>query len=203
MDSVSFPESSLVFRLYTLEGLLTVSHSRPSFAAQFPNSIYGGGAVTGIYTAQLAALSHLRVISIASPANFSYLRSIGVTTCIDRHESSSSILSSIRSVISSQGGRLRYAIDCVSSATADLCLQALSENSSPGVPSGELIGLAGNPKAEPGQVKVHRISFSTTFYHADGVFAKGVLDYVTKVLEEGRLQPCRPEVLPDGLAGIR
>lgn len=92
-------------------------------------------------------------------------------------------------------------MDCVSSSTADLCLDALKSNS--GERGGEIVCLAGNPKGEVGEVKVHRISFSTTFYYPDGVFAREVLEYVTRLLREGRLKPCRPEVLPDGLAGIR
>lgn len=159
--------------------------------------IYGGGAVTGIYAAQLASISNLRVITIASPSNFDYLRSIGVSACVDRHQPAQAILDSISSHL--EGGRLRYAMDCVSSTTADLCLKALQ--SSPG--NNELICLAGNPKAEAGEVKVHKISFSTTFYHPDGVFAKEVLGYVTRLLQEGSLKPCRPQVLADGLAGIR
>lgn len=96
-------------------------------------------------------------------------------------------------------------MDCVSSSTANLCLDALQNSAAAkgGSKGEELICLAGNPKAEPGQVKVHKISFSTTFYHPDGEFARRVLGYVTRLLEDGRLQPCRPEVLPDGLAGIR
>lgn len=157
--------------------------------------------MTGIYATQLAAISNLRVISIASPSNFDYLRSIGVSACIDRHQSPAAILSSISSILSEHGGQLRYAMDCVSSSTANLCLEALRSNA--GASSKELICLAGNPKAEAGDVVVHKISFSTTFYHPDGLFARDVLEYVTRLLQEERLKPCRPEVLADGLAGIR
>ncbi|SPO23691.1 uncharacterized protein UTRI_03781_B [Ustilago trichophora] len=165
--------------------------------------IYGGGAVTGIYAAQLASISNLRIISIASPSNFGYLRSIGVTVCIDRHQPPAAILSSILSTLASHGGKLRYAMDCVSSSTSDLCLEALQQTAPTGSEQGELICLAGNPKAEVKQVKVHKISFSSTFYHPNGEFARSVLDYVTQLLDSRRLQPCRPEILPDGLAGIR
>ncbi|GAC97571.1 protein TOXD [Pseudozyma hubeiensis SY62] len=163
--------------------------------------IYGGGAVTGIYAAQLASISGLRVAAVASPSNFEYLTSIGVTACIDRHQGNEPILASISSLLAERGGQMRYAMDCVSSKTSDLCLNALHAN--PGGAAKELICLAGNPKADAGDVKVHKISFSTTFYHADGKFAREVLTYVTGLLEQKRLKPCRPEVLPDGLAGIR
>ncbi|CBQ73385.1 conserved hypothetical protein [Sporisorium reilianum SRZ2] len=162
--------------------------------------IYGGGAITGIYAAQLASLSHLRVITVASPSNFEYLRTIGTTAFVDRHQPPHAILASIASVLREHGGQLRYAMDCVSSTTASLCLSALTAS---GGKEKELICLAGNPKADVGAVRVHKISFSTTFYHADGGFAQRVLAYVTRLLDEGRLKACRPEVLPDGLAGIR
>lgn len=170
------------------------------FSTTSRHRIYGGGAITGIYAAQLAN-PHLRVIVVASPSNFAYLRTLGVTACIDRHQPPSAILASIASTLREHGGSLRYAMDCVSSSTADLCLDALKTHA--GETGGELICLAGNPKAEVGQVKVHRISFSTTFYHPDGVFARDVLGHVTRLLRAGTLKPCRPEVLPDGLAGIR
>lgn len=165
--------------------------------------IYGGGAVTGIYAAQLASLSNLRVVTVASPSNFDYLRTIGVSALVDRHQHPTAILDDMASIVAERGGRLRYAMDCVSSSTADLCLDALSAGGEGGR---ELICLAGNPKRAPeeaGKVTVHKISFSTTFYREDGKFANEVLGYVTRLLEEGQLKPCRPEVLPDGLAGIR
>ncbi|SPC65949.1 uncharacterized protein UHOD_04688 [Ustilago sp. UG-2017b] len=174
--------------------------------------IYGGAAITGIYATQLSSLSNLNIIAVASPASFSYLQSLGVTVCIDRHQPTSNILSSISTTLSTHGaqGKLRYAMDCVSSSTANLCLQALQSNS--GGQQAEMICLAGNPKpeaiaqvnkGEEEKVKIHKISFSTTFYHPNGTFAYGVLEYLTKLLERGELKPARPEVLADGLAGIR
>ena len=129
------------------------------------NRIYGGGAITGIYAAQLAALSHLHVITVASPTNFDYLRTMGTTAFVDRHQPPHAILASIASVLREHGGELRYAMDCVSSPTASLCLDALRASAG-AEKDKELICLAGNPKADVGHVRVHKISFSTTFYHA-------------------------------------
>ncbi|CAO1632757.1 unnamed protein product [Parajaminaea phylloscopi] len=106
--------------------------------------IYGGGAVTGIYAAQLAHLSGLKVLSVASPQNFDYLTSIGVDACVDRHLPSDKILEEIAAITTD--GDLAYALDCVGSATATLCERALAESQGGGDASAQLICLAGNPK---------------------------------------------------------
>lgn len=122
--------------------------------------IYGGGTVTGSYAAQLAHLSGLKVISVASPSNFSYLSSIGVDVCVDRFAPSDEILARIQQATSS--GDLAYALDCVGSATATLCRRALESatpstvSSDPGLDDAgrlqhrpaQLICLAGNPKRD-------------------------------------------------------
>ena len=110
--------------------------------------------MTGIYAAQLAALSGLRVLAVASPSNFDYLRSVGVSACVDRFTNPDDLLAEISNITQ---GKLAYAIDCVGSKTATLCHAALDNG-------GQLVALAGNPKPEPSSkdVTVHKISFSTT-----------------------------------------
>ncbi|CAO1629892.1 unnamed protein product [Jaminaea pallidilutea] len=122
--------------------------------------IYGGGTVTGSYAAQLAHLSGLKVISVASPSNFSYLSSIGVDVCVDRFAPSDEILARIQQATSN--GDLAHALDCVGSATATLCRRALESTTLSTVSShsdtesadrvrhrpAQLICLAGNPKRD-------------------------------------------------------
>ncbi|CAO1624410.1 unnamed protein product [Sympodiomycopsis kandeliae] len=186
--------------------------------------IYGGGAVTGIYASQLAKLSGVRVISITSPENFTYLKSIGVDECIDRYKSQDQILSDIQQVIRGQDSTssLTYALDCVGSSTATLCQTALerlcSNDQQP-----QLICLAGNPKRKRSErdqqsrdqegiqeeekedvsrVQIHRISFSTTFYHSQS-FTTSFLDSIYTLLAKKLLHPVRPIKISNGLAGIR
>ncbi|PWN53227.1 GroES-like protein [Violaceomyces palustris] len=169
--------------------------------------IYGGGAITGIYAAQLAKLSGLKVLSVASPSNFEYLKSLGVTECVDRFGSEEEILDSIHQ---KTGGRLGFAIDCVGSKTSATCYRALKRAGGNGRQGhGQMVCLAGNPKPEVIEskiegrdVKVHKISFSTTFYGDEG-FSNSLLRSLEQVLEQGRLLPAKPEVVKDGLAGIR
>lgn len=114
--------------------------------------IFGGGAVTGLYAAQLARLSGLRVLAVASPSNFGYLRGvIGVHACVDRYLPAGEILSAIADITRAERGRLDYALDCVGSTTAGICWEALRAGALPGeadeeVPPAQLICLAGNPK---------------------------------------------------------
>lgn len=163
-------------------------------------SVYGGGAVTGQFVSQLARLSGLSVLAVASPSNFEHLTSAaGVSACVDRHLEPAQQLAQIRELT---GGRLRYAVDCVGSSTATLCGQALQQSD---VPDVEFIGLAGNPKPAGEtrkEIKVHKISFSTTIYGNDAFAARLFAD-LAALLSTRELLPIRPVVVPHGLAGIR
>lgn len=126
------------------------------------NRIYGGGAITGIFAAQLAALSGVKVLAVASPSNFEYLRDeCRVTACIDRFMSPEQIEQQILDV--TKGSRISFALDCVGTKTSDICVRA--QLKSAGDAPSHFIGLGGNPKmAVPADSNliVHRISFSTT-----------------------------------------
>lgn len=167
--------------------------------------VYGGGAVTGQFIAQLAKLAGLKVAVVASPTNFAHLSSdlVGAHACVDRFLSAGKLLEEVKRIT---GGKLRYAMDCVGSSTAAICEAALRSTGAEGT---QLICLAGNPKAQPGAapkdgppVKVHKISFSTTIY-GDDVFASAVFSDLASLLESGELKPVRAHVIPDGLAGVR
>lgn len=121
-----------------------------------------------------------------------------------------------------------YCLDTVGSKTATTCHGILR---SAGRTPGEMVCLAGDPKTKsvntatdrPSKmrrtmagnraavdaqaqlnrpVKVHKISFSTTFY-GDDVFARSVMADLDTLLDQRQLLPARPQVYPDGLAGVR
>ncbi|KAE8214302.1 hypothetical protein CF327_g2269 [Tilletia walkeri] len=175
--------------------------------------IYGGGAITGIYALQLARLSGLRPIVIASPQNFSYLTSIGAEVCVDRFLPAEELLDTVRAKTQ---GQLAFAIDCVGSKTAAICERALKEANGEWAGVGQLCCLAGDPKVKPGEqpadadlqqrlvrdVKIHKISFSTTFY-GDELFSKTLLTDLNALFASGSLKPASAQVLPDGLASVR
>lgn len=224
-------------------GLLHRSSARPQDATQSAKSdsktreqwllVYGGGAVTGLYAAQLAHLSGLKVLSVASPENFEYLKSIGVDVCIDRYQSSEEILNEIAHATS--GADLAFAIDCVGSATATLCQRALSRpTNDPSEEPARLICLAGNPKrsrddvdqnAHDNEEEARRTGKEasehtkpppqrrrevqtprisfSTTFYSDVAWSTDFLHCVEKLLTSASLKTVRPVVLPDGLAGVR
>jgi NADPH:quinone reductase-like Zn-dependent oxidoreductase len=189
--------------------------------------IYGGGSITGVYLAQLAKLSGLRTISIASPCNFDYLASLGVTHCVDRYLEPEEVQERVLSIVGQEG--VSYCMDAVGSKTATICRGILR---SAGKKEGQMLCLAGDPKAKsvnenhdrPAKmrkgiagggrvavdaqeslnrsVKVHKISFSTTFY-GDDLFAKSVLHDLDALLKQKELLAARSHIWPDGLAGVR
>ncbi|PWN34152.1 uncharacterized protein FA14DRAFT_124191 [Meira miltonrushii] len=198
-----------------VEAVATSSKDRisasPSFMPQ-ENSpwvlIYGGGAITGIFLAQLARLSGSRVIAVASSSNIDYLTSaqVGVSHCIDRFLPQEEIAEKVRSICENDGG-LQFIVDTVGSKTAGFSydLAANIGTSSSTLPPAQMICLAGDPKnPQKGSkdVIVHRISFSTTFY-GDDVFATQLLQDLTKLMQQKQLHPVKYEIVPDGLAGVR
>ncbi|MCO5565733.1 hypothetical protein L7F22_019407 [Adiantum nelumboides] len=110
-----------------VEAVPTTSNDKisasPSFIPSQSNKpwilIYGGGAITGIFLAQLARLSGLRVIAIASSSNIDYLTSaqVGVSHCIDRFLPQDQIAEKVRSICQNDGG-LQFIVDIVGSKTA-------------------------------------------------------------------------------------
>jgi NADPH:quinone reductase-like Zn-dependent oxidoreductase len=165
--------------------------------------IYGCGAITGIYTAQLARISGIRIIAIASPSNFEYLKSneVGVDRCIDRYDSVDRINAQVREIVGAEG--LAFIVDCVGAKTAALCHDIATSVSNNSPQKTEMICLAGDPKTvDADKVQVHRISFSTTFY-GDDHFAQNLLDDIDYYLRTSQLHPARYETVADGLAGVR
>lgn len=128
--------------------------------------------MTGIYTAQLAVQSGLKVVAVASSQNKSYLSSLGVTAVVDRNQAEDEIVEQVVSAVRGQNGVIRYVLDCVGSITATVCARIVRQSRlgprNQGVHEvqepAQFIGLAGNPSVQPkpSEMQVHRISFSTT-----------------------------------------
>ncbi|RUS32127.1 GroES-like protein [Jimgerdemannia flammicorona] len=142
--------------------------------------IWGGSSSTGNYAIQLAKLSGYTVITTASPHQHAYLQELGADVVIDRSDPEA--VTKIREITR---GRLRYAYDTISSATADLAAQALDQEH-----ESHLAVIAGAPTGSYPKVKEAN-SFGVSFYEELG-----------ELLAAGVLRPNRYEVLPNGLAGI-
>lgn len=195
--------------------------------------IFGGGAITGIYAAQLAHLSGVKVLSVASPDNFEYLRSVGVDVTVDRYGSEQDILKHVQQAVQggddnnddNSTGQLLYALDCVGSTTASLCQRALQASASAQKDAStaatpQLICLAGNPKRRRESDAAQDNSASTTrsqvtvpvtihrisfstTFYGVQEFTASILDAIYRLFSSGALKPVRPHVVPHGLAGVR
>ena len=73
--------------------------------------VWGGAASTGWATIQLAHFAGLRVITTASPENFEFLKQLGADEVLDYADESTP--SKIKTLTD---GKLKYAVDCISSA---------------------------------------------------------------------------------------
>jgi NADPH:quinone reductase-like Zn-dependent oxidoreductase len=154
--------------------------------------IWGGSSSTGNYAIQLAKLSGYTVIATASPHQHAYLQELGADLVIDRSDPEA--VTKIREITR---GRLRYAYDTVSSATADLAAQALDQEH-----ESHLAVIAGAPTGSYPKVKVHNVSTGVIYKEEGNSFGVSFYEELGELLAAGVLRPNRYEVLPNGLAGI-
>jgi NADPH:quinone reductase-like Zn-dependent oxidoreductase len=68
--------------------------------------IWGGGTAVGHHAIQLAKLSGLDVVAVASKSNHEALKSLGASHCVDYHDSD--VVKQIQAV-----GKIEYGLDCV------------------------------------------------------------------------------------------
>ncbi|KAK4040250.1 chaperonin 10-like protein [Parachaetomium inaequale] len=101
-----------------LPGTTTTSNPPPEIL------IYGGSTATGILGIQFAKLSGYRVVTTCSPANFSYVRSLGADAAFNYH--SPTVADDIRAW-SKDPDALTLAWDCVGAGDSPvICAAALS-----------------------------------------------------------------------------
>lgn len=92
------------------------SPESPPFA-NVPILIYGAGSTTGHYAIQiLHSAGYTNVLVTASPKHHEYLRSLGATHTFDYN--SPSLIEDINSVVTaSEGGKLKFVLDCITAQT--------------------------------------------------------------------------------------
>jgi len=150
--------------------------------------VWGGSSSVGAYAVQLGALAGLTVIATASPKNFDYVKSLGATYVFDH---SGDVISEVHKVTS---GRLNYALDAISSETAEKASKTLSSG-------GQLAAIAGVPQNPPSHVTVYNVALSEDFSGENDLFKK-IYEEFNTILEEKRFLPNVVQVVPKGLAGI-
>jgi len=157
--------------------------------------VWGGSGSVGAYAVQLAALAGLTVIATCSPRNYEYVKSLGATHVVDHN--SPDAVSQIKSITS---GKLRFAYDTISTATANLCLQCLSTSS----PS-YISYIAGKPSDPiPQNVTENSIFLGGAYQNElDKKFIESFVTESAPLLESKKLHPNQVEQLPNGLESIK
>lgn len=86
--------------------------------------VYGASASIGQYAIQLAKLSGLRVIAVASEKNHALLKQLGADIVLDYHD-----LNWVEDAIMATGGKLRYAFDAVTEpGTSEMVARVLGHD---------------------------------------------------------------------------
>jgi len=88
-----------------------------------PVLIYGGSTATGILAIQFAKASGYTVYTTSSPKNFDYLKSLGADHTFDYNSASCA-----QDIKAASGGKLKLAMDCISSPdTTKIAVAAMSD----------------------------------------------------------------------------
>ncbi|KAJ7141780.1 chaperonin 10-like protein [Mycena crocata] len=152
--------------------------------------ILGGSSSMGSYAIQLAVLSGLEVITTSSPAHFTYLKSLGATTVIDR-----SAADAAAQILAAAGGPVKYAVDAV----------ALPETQLVGVevtaPQGTLVLLLHATPETKAAAEAKSVTLSVRVGPEGRYFDERLWDNVEGFVERGVIKFNRATVIPGGLRG--
>lgn len=155
--------------------------------------IWGGATVVGIYIIQLAKIIGLKVITVASSDNESYLRELGSDEVIDRFLPIEEIKNKIQ-------GRIDYGVDCVSKETSQLVLEVLGENAGTSKLKPLFAGIVGLPKEYPENVEFRETVIKQ--FHEDVGYGNDFVKVTTEFLTARKLQPVRYKSYNGGLGSI-
>ena len=95
--------------------------NQPKDASSTHLLVWGGSSSVGQFVIQLARLSGVRIIATCSPRNFALLRSLGADLVFSHSDPETPSY-----VKAATGGKLRYAVDCISEGdTAEKIAQSI------------------------------------------------------------------------------
>jgi len=154
--------------------------------------VWGAASSVGLYAIQLAKLAGFTVIATASPRNFEYVRSLGASHVLDYTKDNA-----VEDIISITGGKLQYAMDCISSETTDKCISCIS-------PSGGHVSFINNdPKLSPANVGLYHIFLGRAYgVPEDQIFLHEAIKLLDGLLEHNQLKTNEVQLLPHGLQGV-
>ncbi|ESK87230.1 zinc-binding oxidoreductase [Moniliophthora roreri MCA 2997] len=167
--------------------------------------IWGGATSVGQFAIQLAKNAGLQVITTASPKNHELLKSLGADAVFDYRDSAV-----VDKVIKQVGGKLAYAVDCVS--TDDSARQT-----SECLESGGHVSLVLMPKVEREDIKSDTSFVYTLLGKPINLFppyqfpaipehydlGKKFGSTMSRLLQQGKLRGNPIKLVPNGLAGAQ
>lgn len=152
--------------------------------------LWGGSSSVGSSVIQLAVASGYDVVTTASPANYSYVKSLGASLVLDYHNPD--IVPILISLLKENGTTVVGAYDAIGSDTtvhqSAAVLHALG--------GGTVASVVAAPDDLPKNVKVARIRSTNIVSQEGGIVARKIWrEYVPAALEKGSLQPAPPELV--------
>ena len=157
--------------------------------------LWGGSSSVGSSVIQLAVASGYKVVTTASPANYSYCKDLGASLVLDYHNPD--IVPILIALLQKHGAPLVGVYDAIGAeSTVRQCAAVLHA-----LGGGAVASVVSSPDDVPDDVKVTRISSTNVVSQEAGAVAKKVWgEYVPAALTEGSLKPAPEElVVGEGL----
>ena len=152
--------------------------------------LWGGSSSVGSSVIQLAVASGYDVVATASPANYSYVKSLGASLVLDYHNPD--IVPILVSLLKENGTAVVGAYDAIGSDTTVRQSAAVIH----GVGGGTVASVVAAPDDLPKDVKVARIGSTNIVSQESGIVARKIWrEYVATALEIGLLKPAPPELI--------
>ncbi|KAF4867627.1 Zinc-type alcohol dehydrogenase-like protein [Colletotrichum siamense] len=170
--------------------------------------IWGGSSSVGLYAIQIAALHGFKVITTCSPRHFDLVKSLGAKHALDYHDDN--VVESIKQAAPG----LKYVFDTIGNkSSSGLASRAIDERGGGGLCTVRP-GKA-NTENVTKQTKVtdvlvwtaflkdHRYgSFHWPAHEADHQLGTEFFEKLPGWVEEGKIKPNKPKVIPGGLEGV-
>jgi len=154
--------------------------------------VWGASSSVGVYAVQLAKLAGFTVVATASPRNFEYVRSLGASHVLDYTKDNV-----VQEIITITGGKLQYALDCISAETTVKCISCISPS------GGHVSFINDSPKIAPANVALHSVFLGAAYgVPEDRIFVHEALPILTDLLTRGLLKPNEVQLLPNGLQSV-
>ncbi|KAI8316662.1 Zinc-type alcohol dehydrogenase-like protein [Colletotrichum sp. SAR11_59] len=170
--------------------------------------IWGGSSSVGLYAIQIAALHGFKVITTCSPRHFDLVKSLGAKYAFDYHDDN--VVESIKQAAPG----LKYVFDTIGNKSSSvLASRAIDERGGGGLCTVRP-GKA-NTEDVTKQTKVTDVLVRTAFlkdhrygsfhwpaHEADHQLGTEFFEKLPGWVEEGKIKPNKPKVIPGGLEGV-